>query len=414
MTGRGGRALAAIAAGNALEFYDFLIFQTFAIQIGAAFFPKYDAYGQLLWALATFGVGFLTRPLGSVVIGRFGDRVGRRPAMLLSFALTGLAMAGLALTPAYASIGIAAPLLAMLLRLVQGFALGGEVGPSTALMIETAPADRRGFYIAFQHATQYAAILLSGLVGLVLAHLLSPAALAGIGWRIAFLLGAAAVPYGYWLRRGLTETLPEPAPPPPVTAGHARVALTGLFLLAATSISIYVVIYMSTYAIRTLGFAPGSAFVATVASGIAGFVCALLGGRLSDRIGRKRVMGASALALFLLVLPAFAAVNAWRTPAALLATSGLLGGLLGLCGPPVLASIAEGLPPGLRGTGLGLVYALANAIFGGTAQFIVTWLIHVTGSPLAPAWYMMAALAVGLAAVALARETAPARIRSGA
>src|SRR3954463_7189890 len=166
--------LAAVVAGNALEFYDFLIFGFFAVQIGATFFPSKDATGSLLLTLATFGVGFLTRPLGGAVIGPLGDRIRRQPAMLLSFGLMGISMAGLALTPSYASIGVAAPVLVVGFRLLQGFALGGEVGPSTAFLLEAAPVEKRGLYVSFQLATQQMAIQVSGLVGSALSSMLTP------------------------------------------------------------------------------------------------------------------------------------------------------------------------------------------------------------------------------------------------
>jgi MHS family citrate/tricarballylate:H+ symporter-like MFS transporter len=406
------RQLAAVAVGNALEFYDFLIFGFFATQIGAAFFPLHDAYGRLLLTLATFGVGFMTRPLGGLVIGRMGDRLGRKPAMLLSFGLMGASIIGLALTPPYRSIGMGAPILAVLFRLIQGFALGGEVGPSTAFLLEAAPPARRGFYVAFQHSSQFVAILSSGLIGLALAHLMTPTALAETGWRIAFLIGALVVPFGLWVRRGLAEThaVQKAAARPRYSRAELMVGLLGLFMLACNTISTYVMNYMATYASATLGMPAAAAFAATAATGVAGICCTLLGGGLSDRFGRKPVMIGGAAALLLAVLPVFLAISLWRTPAALILGSGLMAGLVGLSGPPMLAAISESLAPALRAGGLGLVYALAIACFGGTAQFIVTWLIHVTGSPLAPAWYMSAALVVGLAAMALIRETAPVKI----
>ena len=371
------RQLAAVAVGNSLEFYDFLVFSFFATQIGEAFFPKYDAYGRLLLTLATFGVGFLTRPLGALLIGRLGDRRGRKPAMLLSFGLMGSSILGLALTPSYSKIGIAAPLLALLFRLAQGFSLGGEVGPSTAFMLETAPPASRGFYIAFQHSTQYLAILLAGLVGTALANAMSETALFEWGWRVAFLIGTAVVPYGLWLRSGLTETLIEQRRVSPrYSYSDWKVGMLGLFMLACTSISIYVVAYMNTYAINTLGFPARFAFSATVASGLCGICFALLGGWLSDRFGRKPIMIGAALGLLISAIPAFMAMSTWRTPAMLVVGSGLITALLAMCGPSVLATISENLPLILRGTILGLVYALANAIFGGTTQVIVTWLIH--------------------------------------
>ena len=200
------RHIAAVVVGNALEFYDFLTYAYFAVYIGRAFFPSNDASASLLASLGTFGVGFVTRPIGSLVIGRMGDRMGRKPAMVLSFSLMGVAITGLALTPSYSTIGFAAPVLVILFRMLQGFALGGEVGPTTAFLLEAAPPERRGFYTAFQYWTQNVSILISGLVGLELANTLSEQQLQDFGWRIAFLLGAAIVPVGLLMRRNLPET----------------------------------------------------------------------------------------------------------------------------------------------------------------------------------------------------------------
>lgn len=175
----------AVGMGNALEFYDFLTFSFFSTQIGHCFFPNATGKRSLLYALATFGVGFAMRPLGGILIGRYGDRAGRKPAMLLSFTLMGMAILGVALTPAYTQIGVAAPVLLVLFRLMQGFALGGEVGPSTAYLIEAAPPHRRGLYVSIQYATQDCAPLVAGLVGFVLSLLLTAQQLDTWGWRSA-------------------------------------------------------------------------------------------------------------------------------------------------------------------------------------------------------------------------------------
>lgn len=174
------RHIAAVVTGNALEFYDFVTYSFFAVYIGRAFFPESLTRFSLLASLATFGVGFVMRPVGAYVIGRTGDRVGRKPAMLLSFSLMGFGIAGLALTPSYARIGVAAPMLVVLFRLMQGFALGGEVGPTTAFLIEAAPPERRGLYASLQYTTQDLAVLVAGLIGLGLANTLRTGA-AGLG-----------------------------------------------------------------------------------------------------------------------------------------------------------------------------------------------------------------------------------------
>ena len=205
-----GRHVAAVTMGNALEFYDFLTYAFFAAQIGRTFFPSADASASLLAALATFGAGFLMRPVGALVIGRIGDRAGRKPAMLLTFALMGVAMIGLVLTPGHSSIGVAAPILAIAFRLIQGFALGGEIGPNTAYLVEAAPHHRRGLYVSMQYMSQNVSILVSGLVGFALATYLSDRQLDDWGWRVAFLPGAAIIPFGLILRQQRAETLLAP------------------------------------------------------------------------------------------------------------------------------------------------------------------------------------------------------------
>ncbi|HWM60769.1 MAG TPA: MFS transporter [Rhizomicrobium sp.] len=406
--------LGAVVAGNALEFYDFLTFGFFAVQIGAVFFPGHDATGRLLLTLATFGVGFLTRPLGGAVIGPLGDRLGRKPAMLFSFGLMGLSIVGLALTPSYASIGWYAPLLVVLFRLLQGFALGGEVGPTTAFLMESAPLHRRGLYVSLQNATQYFSTLCAGLVGLALANWLSPQDLTAWGWRVAFLLGAAVVPFALIMRKNLPETLPQTVQAETQRQRLSRpqlwLGLLGLCTLASLTIATYTMNYMGTFGMHSLGIPASKAFGATVAVGVCATAGALLGGFLSDRLGRKPVMIGGSLLLLLLGLPCFAVMSQVKSVFALLAGSGLMAVATGLYAPAILVGLSESLPTSLRAGSLGILYALAISCFGGSAQFVVTWLIDVTGSPLAPAWYMSGAVLLGLAGMIGMRETAPIKL----
>ena len=410
--GVSARQVAAVAAGNALEFYDFLTYSFFALQIGRSFFPSHDAGTSLLASLATFGVGFLTRPVGALVIGRLADRRGRRPAMLLTFLLMGVAMVGLALTPPYRSLGVAAPVLAILFRLVQGFALGGEVGPSTAFLIEAAPPHRRGLFVSLQFMGQRGAVLCAGLIGVGLSSRLSEAALDAYGWRIALLAGAVIIPFGLSLRRGLAETLHLEAPSPPPSAGAdgpGRVVLLGLALLAGTTIVNYGLDYMTTYARATLHMPSPVAFGATVVVGSVGMLANLLGGWLSDRLGRRPVVIASLAVLLVLTFPCYALVSHVRTGAALFVAAGALSAAYATGAAAVLVAVTEALPQRTRAASLALIYAAAIATFGGSAQLVVAWLTRATGSPLAPAGYMAAAAAVALLAMLAMRETAPAR-----
>jgi len=400
------KQIAAVASGNALEFYDFVTYSFFAVQLGRSLFPG-DASQSLILSLATFGVGFISRPLGGLVIGRMADRRGRKPAMILSFALMGIGIAGLALTPSYRVAGVTASIMAVLFRLIQGFALGGEVGPNAAFLLEAAPPHRRGFYLSIHLATADAAVFVAGLVGLALSSLLSPSALESWGWRIAFLIGASIVPFGLALRRTLVETLPPEAraPAPPgslrplmITAG------AGMLILGAGTISNYTLDYLTTYAQDTLHMAVRSAFGATIVLGLVGAVCDLATGRLVDAYGPKRVLVAPWLCLMLLAVPTFYVLNEVRTLTALVGATALLTLLHIFGSSAAILLFIQALPARVRAGSLSLVYALAIAIFGGSTQIVEKLLIRWTGNPVAPGWYMVAAVAAGLAGALMIRE----------
>ena len=405
------RQIAGVVAGNGLEFYDFLTYSFFAAQIGRTLFPQDGGHGLLL-SLATFGVGFMTRPLGGLLIGRIADRRGRKPAMLLSFACMGVALVGLALTPSYATIGMAAPILAVAFRMLQGFALGGEVGPNTAFLLEAAPPHKRGLYVSFQYATQDLAVLASGLIGLTLASSLTAAQLDSWGWRVAFLIGATIIPFGLVMRTSLAETLSEQAVPP-ATAAQRRsfmiVIIAGLLVLAAGTIGNYSLDYLGTYAQTTLGMPVTTAFGSTIALGLTGVVTDLGAGWLVDRFGRKRVMLVPWIVLIVMAVPSYMLVEHFRTSWSLIAMTALLSTLLGGMSVPSLVLFTEALPAHIRAGSIGIVYALSIAIFGGSAQVVEHQLIAAIGSPIAPAWYMAAALSVGLIAVFFIPERSVAR-----
>jgi MFS family permease len=409
------RQLAAVAVGNALEFYDFTAYAFFAAQIGRTFFPSHDPTASLLASLATFGAGFLMRPIGAVVIGRLGDKAGRKPAMLLSFAIMGLAMIGLAVTPAYSAIGVVAPTLAIIFRLLQGFALGGEVGPNTAFLVESAPAHRRGLIVSLQYASQMVAILVAGLIGYVLASLMSDAALDAWGWRAAFLVGAVIVPFGLILRRQLVETLPEDvdeaAVAEPAPAGLRKLVILGAMMLLGGTIVAYVMNYLTTYATVSLRMPTNVGFLATIFIGGFGMVAGPLGGAASDRFGRKPVMIIPWALLLVLAVPGFMMLIHFRSAWALLTMIAVLCSFSQFGAVAVLTALSECIPMRIRSGALGMTYATTIAIFGGSAQFMVAWLMKVTGDLLAPAYYMTGAVAIALTAMILLPESAPIKLR---
>jgi MHS family citrate/tricarballylate:H+ symporter-like MFS transporter len=402
------RKVTAVGIGNALEFYDFLTFSFFAIQIGRCFFPESQTSHGLLYSLATFGIGFLTRPLGGIVIGTYGDRAGRKPAMVLSFGLMGAAILGLALTPSYAQIGIAAPILLVIFRLIQGFALGGEVGPSTAFLVEAAPPHRRGFYVSVQYMTQDLAVLAAGVVGFLLTTWLSPAALDAWGWRAALLIGTAVVPIGLYMRHNLPETIDDRQ----VTTAEqrhvpARLVVLALMLMMSATIYLFGLDYITTYAQDSLHMTPALAFGATVVIGLCAVVADPISGLLSDRIGRKPVMLGAVVILVLLLVPAYMVMIKLPSVAVVYGAIAILAVLQAFLTAPALITITESLPKAVRSGALAIIYAVATSVFGGTTQLAIKGLTDLTGSPLAPAWYMSGAVIIGGIAMALMPESAP-------
>ena len=398
--------VAATVAGNALEFYDFVTYAFFAVYIGKAFFPAATPFTSLLLSVGVFGVGFVSRPLGGVLIGRYADRAGRKPAMLLTIGLITLGTLGLALTPSFAQIGLAAPVIVTLCRLVQGLALGGEVGPSTAFLIELAPRDQRGYYASWQFASQGIAMFAAGLLGVALTATLTAAELASWGWRVPFALGLLLLPLALYLRRRMPETLETATAhsdaAPPRLRHHSRLILLSVLVVLGATVSTYIGTYMTTYAITTLKLPPTTAMTATVVVGFVTFAFSLLGGWLCDRIGRKPVMLIPRVLLVLVTYPAFLVLIELKTATALFAVTSILAALTALTTAASLVALPELFPKNLRATGLAIGYAVGVSVFGGTTQFIVTWLIGTTGDAAAPAWYVtIASVVTALAMVAL-------------
>ncbi|MCG5076039.1 MFS transporter [Paraburkholderia tagetis] len=414
------KAIAAITLGNGLEFFDFTVYSFFATTIGALFFPVHGALNQLLLAVGSFGVGFIVRPLGGVMIGAFADRAGRKAAMTLTLWLMALGSAMIAFAPTYAQIGLAAPALIVLARLVQGFAVGGEVGASTSMLLEYADDRSRGFYGSWQFVSQGLNTVCGALLGVVLSSALTPEALQSWGWRVPFVIGMLVVPVGVYIRRHLDETLEhvedvdmaapvtEAARPLREIFSHHRTALVAgvVTTIGGTAANYIVLFYMSTYAIKILGMPMSVGMSAALVAALVTAVCSPFAGILSDRFGRKRVLGYSRVLLIAVIYPAFMLIHAVPTVPTLLAVVAVLGAIVAFTAVPNVVMLPELFPQSIRVTGMCIVYCVGVSIFGGFAQFFATWLIALLGNPLAPAWYLIGCGAVSLLALPLVREPA--------
>ncbi|WP_238323290.1 MFS transporter [Acidovorax sp. JHL-9] len=397
--------ITAAIVGNALEWYDFAVFATMAVFISKVFFPTAGEYVGLLLTLATFGVGFVTRPLGGIALGIYADRRGRKSALQLIIALMGLSLMIMVLTPSYNSIGIAAPLLIVLARLIQGLATGGEFASATAYLVEAAPVERRGFYGSWQMVGQGLSILGGAATGFALTSIFTEQELLDGMWRIPFVIGLIIVPLGWWIRRHLEE--PEESLEARATgkkvklastlAKYPRALVASLCLTTGATASVYVFFYyMPTFLARQFHFALHDAFQAQVIGIIAMIISIPISGMLSDRYGRKVVMLVFLLPYAILIYPLFSWVQTAPTLANLIVVYAALSFLLGGYFGPLSTAMGEQFPAAVRSSGLAICYNLAVMVFGGFAQFIVTWLIHSTGVTLAPVLYSLAGGAVGV------------------
>ena len=408
--------IAAAVIGNALEWYDFIVFGFFAVIISRLFFPTDSQYASLLFTTATFGVGFFMRPVGGILIGICADRQGRKAALLVVIASMTVAIALIAFAPTYAAIGIGAPLIIVVARLLQGFSAGGEFASATAFLIESAPAGRRGFYGSWQMVGQGLAVLIGAILGAVLTKTLSPEAIDNWGWRIPFLFGLIIGPVGLYIRNSLAETQAflqsdqtsqSRMARGRVLASHIKQILVCFGIVVSGTISFYVIlVYIPTFARTQLQLPLDQAFLAQ-AIGLACEVALIpICGALSDRIGRKPVMIASLLLSLLVTYPLFVWVSSNPSFSSLLVMQVVLCGLFGIGNGPVSTALGEQFPTRVRSTALAIGYNVAVMLFGGFAQFFVTWLIHATGTPIAPAFYLMFGSAVGLFAVLFLTERA--------
>lgn len=402
------RIVAAAVAGNLLEFFDFTVYSFFALTIAKLFFPATDPVVSALLSLSAFAIGFVARPVGGFVLGRYADRRGRRAALTLTIALMGLGSAIIGLAPTFASIGLAAPIIIVCAHLLQGFAQGGEFGAATATLLETGSAGSRGFRASWQLASQGAAALMGSGLAAILTYQLSSEALLAWGWRVPFLLGTLIMPVGIYLRRHIVEE--------PVAIARSRVALAPalvkkwfltVFAIMGMTVATYVMMYyIPTYAIQYLHLPRRTTVLVATAAPLVSLVMCPLWGALSDRMrARKPLTMIGRAVLILLLYPGFWLMNHFPSAGVVTTLIIVLMFFYTMGSAPAYALMPENFPRHVRAGYLASAYAVAVSVFGGTAQLVVAWLIRVTGSTMAPAWYMIACVIVSLAAVSMLEET---------
>jgi MHS family proline/betaine transporter-like MFS transporter len=412
---RVGRAVAAAAIGNAFEWYDFTVFVLFAPYIAQAFFPGGSETAALVKTFLTFGVGFVARPVGGVLIGYFGDRAGRKAALTLTFALMAVGTLVIGLSPTATMIGEAAPILVLAGRLLQGLSAGGEIGGAAAFLVEHAPIGRRGRFAAWLQASMAISNILGAVVAIAVHEAIPEPALTQWGWRVPFIFGLLIVPVGIWLRTTLEETpefLAQSAaehrePVFSALRSQGAMILRGFGLSILWGVSIYaLVIFMPVHAQKALGFSAEEAFTASVAGNLVLIGMCFLSGHLADRIGRLKLLAAAALTLLALPPLFMALLMAKHSLAVLIVVQIGFCALAGLYAGAMPATLTELFPIRVRSTGTSIAYNAAFTIFAGFAPVIVTWLATGGIGAQAPTVYVAAAAIVALIAIRSFRKTA--------
>jgi MHS family proline/betaine transporter-like MFS transporter len=402
------RLVVAVSIGNALEWYDISSYGYFAVYVSRAFFPNSDPTISLLLTFGTFGLAFLIRPIGGVVLGAYADRHGRKASLMISIVLMTIGTLAIAIMPSYETIGLLAPIAVLAARLVQGFSAGGEFGSSTAFLVEHAP-DRRGFIASWQFASQGLGQVLSSLFGIGLTSWMAAAELNSWGWRIPFLFGILVGPVGIYIRNHLEDATAPPAAKHDSVVGKVfleqklRVVLAIGALAVSTAVN-YLIVYMPTYVVKTLNLPPTVGFTATLAAAVAVTILTPIAGTVSDRIGRTTHMIAVGLLLLVSVFPAFLLLT--RTPVAAVIVLAVLylATLKALYFGPLAALMSELFPPATRATGLGLSYNIGVTVFGGMGPAFMTWLggFALIGN-LAPGYYLTVVCVLSLGALVTIR-----------
>jgi len=413
------RAVIAVVIGNWLEFYDFIAFSFFAVMISQAFFPPElikEAGGgdgspflSLLAALATFWAGFMTRPIGAFFIGAYADHAGRRAAMTLTILLMAMGTAVVALTPSYAQIGIAAPILLVVGRLIQGFSCGGEVGPATSYLLESAEPHQRAALTAWQGTSQQFAGVAGTGIGLFLAATLTQEQLYEWGWRVPFFIGIVIGPIGLYIRRVLPETVEKheshansAAVIATLFSNHSSSILLAILCIVGPTISTYVSGYMTTFAITTLKLPADVGMLATMVGYTSAIAGIPLGAWVADRFGFKTSILVPRIVFVLIVYQAYLMMTApGASVETLLIVNIVLNFLLAMSYGGLYALLTEAFPKSVRSAGLSIAYAISVTVFGGSTQLVIAWLIETLKDPLVPAWYQIGANILSILAILL-------------
>ena len=401
------RTVFRVVSGNFLEMYDFMVYGFYAAAIARTFFPSGNEFASLMLSLATFGAGFLMRPLGAVILGAYIDHHGRRKGLILTLILMAMGTLLIALVPGYASIGVAAPLLVLAGRLLQGFSAGVELGGVSVYLSEIAKPGQKGFYVAWQSASQQVAVIFAGLMGVILHATLAPEQMDSWGWRVPFLIGCLIVPFLFKIRRSLeeTEAFRTRKHQPTMREIYRSmlenwgIILAGCMMVVMTTVSFYMITaYTPTFGKTVLKLGDVDNLVVTMCVGLSNFIWLPLMGAVSDRVGRKPLLVIFTIATLLTAYPAVSWLVAEPSFGRLLMVELWLSFLYGSYNGAMVVTLAEVMPPAVRTAGFSLAYSLATALFGGFTPAISTYLIHETGNKAAPGLWLTFAAACGLVA----------------
>jgi MFS transporter, MHS family, citrate/tricarballylate:H+ symporter len=409
-------AILRATSGNFLEQFDFFLFGFYASAIAKAFFPAQNDTAALLNTFGVFWLGALMRPVGAIVLGAYIDRIGRRKGLIVTLAIMAAGTVVITLCPTYATIGIAAPIIVLAGRLLQGFSAGVELGGVSVYLAEISTPGNRGFYTSFQSASQQVAIVVAALLGFALSELIPADTVAAWGWRIPFFVGCLIIPVIFVLRRTLEETPaflamkthPTTAEVFSSAAVNWRIIVLGMMLAAMTTVTFYfVTVYTPTFGKNVLKLSSQDALLVTLMVGITNFIWNLVGGALSDRVGRKPVLLAIAGLSFVTAYPALLWLTAAPTFGKLLAVEMMFSLYFGVYSGTMLGALVEVVPAHVRTTCFSLAFALAAALFGTFTPFASTILIDRTGDKASPGFWLMCAAASGfIAALAIYRGSA--------